>query len=336
MNQKTLTYYLLFFISASFLSLGFFLYTPGQDHPGAITLHGNKTWYMNFRRTNIMQVQDRDILYHHIGKSIDYAKKADIIILGHSMALFGIDWELIEAFEKKYQIKIYNMASASDASGEFLLRTVEKYKLHPSIWVINADDHENSFFKNFLQNGAKGTAQDVVDYSKWQAFKNILSKNIKWKTEMLMRYFLPGTLVNLIYPQTPIYNYRSVISGNWNNSDWPGYNAENATFVNDREPNCHALKEEYEWADQYVNRLHTGDIVLTQIPHTRSCRPRVQEIAAHLKAPFISVDWHGMTSFDRGGHLDHAGAKKFTTALLHQLEQTDAFKKLIRERNKQS
>ncbi len=325
--------HLFLFCCACMLCLMTFLYTPNEDHIGAISLHNDTTWYMNFRRANSMQFQDRDVLYHRIGKSIKHAKKADIIILGHSMALFGLDWQMLNAFAKKNHVRIYNMASASDASGEFSLRIIEKYHIHPSIWIINADDHENNFFKVVLQNTDIGTAAYVVKYSRWQAFKNILSKNITWKTELLFRQIMPKKVIDVFYPNESIFNYRSITTGNWNNENWPGYSAKNDTFKNDREPNCHMAQDEALWATQYIKRLKQGDVILTLVPYIKSCRPRVKELANYLKVPFISIDWQGMTSVDHGGHLDSAGAKMFTSALLQQLEKNPDFKKLILKRS---
>ena len=58
----------------------------------------------------------------------------------------------------------------------------------------------------------------------------------------------------------------------------------------------------------------------------------VGEIAKALDVPFISVDWEGMTSFDLGGHLDGRGAEKFTREVLKQLEQTEVFQRLQKEK----
>ena len=52
----------------------------------------------------------------------------------------------------------------------------------------------------------------------------------------------------------------------------------------------------------------------------------MNEIAAALGVPFLSIDWKNMTTFDKGGHLDAEGARKFTEAVLDQLVQTKAFR----------
>ena len=70
-------------------------------------------------------------------------------------------------------------------------------------------------------------------------------------------------------------------------------------------------------------------IVLTVVPHTHSCRQKIETIANFIHYPFIYVDWHGLTSFDQGGHLDHQGAIKFTDNFLNSLEKMGVFKNLM-------
>lgn len=300
-----------------------------QDHPGAI---GTKDWYMNFRRSNTTQALDREVMYHGVGHSMEHARDADIIILGHSMGLFAFDWRLLQEFSKDHGLKIFNLSSGGDTGGEFLLQVALKNGLRPKIWLINADDHEKDFFSDYVSAIAKGEAADVMSYGSTRALLNTIGRNLKWRFEILLRQLLPRFAVALIYPAEPIVNYRSVQHGNWQNDDWPGYKAENPAITNAREPDCHAAPEVIATAKKYVKRLGSGEAVLTLIPHANSCRTKVKEIAAALGVPFLSIDWKNMTTFDKGGHLDAEGARKFTKAVLEQLVQTKAFREAVAKR----
>jgi len=278
---------------------------------------------MNFRRARANQALDRDIMYHDVGQSMTHAREADIIIIGHSMALFGLDWQTLQAFSEEHGLKIFNLASGGDISGEFLLRVAQRNRLRPKIWIINADDLTGTeFFSDYVSAIAKGEAADVMSYGWTRAVLNTISKNMKWRFEILLRDIFPRSIAALIYPVSPIFNYRSSLHGNWRNDSWPGYMAENnPPVINTREPDCHATPQVIAAAKRYVDRLGSGRIMLTLVPHTTSCRTRVEEIAEALKIPFLSVDWHGMTSFDGGGHLDSKGAKRFTEMMLQALER---------------
>jgi hypothetical protein len=150
--------------------------------------------------------------------------------------------------------------------------------------------------------------------------------------QLLLQNVLPRSVVALMHSAEPIFNYRSAQDGNWRNEGWPGYRGPNPTMTNDREPDCQATSEVIAAAKKYVQRLGSGDVVLTLIPHSNSCRTKVQEIAVALGVPFLAVDWKNMTTFDGGGHLDAEGGKKFTAAVLDQLVQTRAFREAVAER----
>ena len=83
-----------------------------------------------------------------------------------------------------------------------------------------------------------------------------------WKIELLLRNICPTIFLHVIYPQESIFNYRSVIHGNWNNDNWPGYLTKNNTFANTNELSCHATKEELIWADS-LKLNSRGVIMLT-------------------------------------------------------------------------
>lgn len=156
---------------------------------------------------------------------------------------------------------------------------------------------------------------------------------MRWKIEAKLQEILPKSIYRILYPYKPVFTYRSILHGNWNNDYWPKFNTKNPIINNQREPDCHATLEEFNLAKKYMNRLKSGDVVLTLMPYNKSCRPRVNEIAHYLKTPFISIAPKGMTYFDGGGHLDKAGAKKATLQFLSQLEKLPSFKKLIAERS---
>jgi hypothetical protein len=105
---------------------------------------------------------------------------------------------------------------------------------------------------------------------------------------------------------------------------------EHPSLTNAREPDCHATPESIGAAGKYVQLLGSGEVVLMLIPHSKSCRTKVKEIAAALGVSFLSIDWRNMTSFDGGVHLDAEGARKFTKAMLGELVQTKAFREVLR------
>ena len=118
-----------------------YFWAQDGDHLTAVTRSGSSLWYQDLAGNHVTEIQDQDLFFHDIGRSIDYARRADIIILGSSLVSFALSEEVIrERLEKPYGLKFYNMAFVGVASGEFSRRIIEKYGLRPRLWIINADD----------------------------------------------------------------------------------------------------------------------------------------------------------------------------------------------------
>jgi len=136
--------YLACLVGATALILGgscLYLGRQEGDHFAAISPPGQPSWYLNLAGNYVTEIQDQDLFFHDIGRSIDSARRADIIILGSSLVSFAVSEELIrERLDKPYGLNFYNMAFVGVASGEFSRRIIEKYGLHPRLWIINADD----------------------------------------------------------------------------------------------------------------------------------------------------------------------------------------------------
>ncbi len=325
--------YLLIFICSCLLSIMlFFIYmTHGRDHLGAISLHGDKHWYRTYDDKFNQQAQDRDIFYHHIGRSIDEAKKADIIILGHSMVLFGLRNDLIEAFEKKYHIKIYNLATAGDGSGEFIRRVIKRWGLHPKLWIINADDHGGSFFSVSLDdfgNFGKSSAPNVVAYSRLNAYLNVWGRNILWRLGDFSHqiYQFLGEPELFLHPISHVF--RNIKNGNWDLSQNCYYMNPGLPIKVLRDQNCHATGDEVIESLYYRDDIG-GDILLMLIPHSEYCPKRLSELADNLgvesmlfqpKPSYFTIDQ---------SHLNKKGAIAFTKDFLNALEKTQAFKRVI-------
>ncbi|MGA7805250.1 hypothetical protein [Bradyrhizobium sp.] len=291
------------------------IYSPGEDHLAAIPLNGDGAWYYNYGIYS--EIQDNDIFFHGIGHSIENAQQADIIFLGTSRPLLGIDWRLFEAFEQKHHLKMFNMAFAGVPSGEFALRIIQKWALKPKMWVIDVGELHNSFFSMTWTSafGASATER-VVSYGRLRAFKNVLGRNLVWRLK------IPFGLLN------QGRSFRSAKTGNWYLDGWPNYLSTSNPRIQTVIDSCPAPPEELEDARHYVEALG-GIAVLTQTPNKDSCARRVLDIASALTTPAITVDATQFTTADGGTHLDRIGAHEYTAVLFSQLEQLPAFRKLF-------
>ncbi len=326
---------LLLAVCAALLFWGLGKMKAGSDHFGQIPLNGDPSYYQNWGDHVTREIQDRDIFYHHVGKSIDYAKKADIIILGHSMLLFGLRGEILAQFEKKYGIKIYNLASAGDASGEFLRRVIKRWGLRPKLWIINADDHAANFFNVSLDDfGASNgsSAIRVVKYNRINGYLRVVGRNLRWRIEDLLIAYLPTKITKRLFSAPVLTCWRHVQSGNWYLDQTPVYvKPDNSLIKLARPQDCHTNPEEIQRAQKYLSEIE-GHSILMLMPYHNFCPLRVREIAKALKIEAVLPKRVAFSTWDNGGHLDRKGAIAFTQLFLAQLEHTTAFKKLVHDK----
>jgi hypothetical protein len=333
--HKGLHNFFLAFVAAGFVyfaAIGALMWCVEGGIFTPILLPTDPSWFMDFRKTylpNRTEAQDRDVLYYGFGSLIEHARDADIVILGHSMTLFGFDWRLLDEFANSHGIRIVNLGSGGDVSGEFLLRVIEKFRIKPKIWVINADDYVDgrAFFVPQIDETTEGEAGQVMR-SGWLAARVRFSlKNLEWRIDAFYESLIMALPI-ILHPPTAIVNFRSDRNGAWLNDTWPHYrDTSNSIFVN--EPKCRENDQEEKSADLYVRRLHavapSSSAVLTLIPYARACNYATGKIADSLGVPFVDIPPVGFTSFDGGNHLDGAGARRFTTEFLNQLKALEPF-----------
>jgi len=319
-----------------FAGLAAWVYAPGQDHLAAIAVNGDPQWFLNYEVG--YEIQDTEILYHNIGHSIANARDADIIFVGWSKVVFGIDWRVFDEFSRKHHVKMFNLAIVGAQSGEIFRLLKDRFGLRPKIWVINADrdvvnDYRYGFFHMSLGGGGPGASQipRVVKYSWLHAFKDVVGRNLRWRLEMML---------GLLHEP---HSYRSATTGNWYLDQWKYYTydknpkvplweqriVDGKSRITDRsDPSCPAPPEEIAEAKAYQEAMG-GTFVLIQLPSVFACAQRIHEIAAALDVPAFTVDPTQFSATDGGGHLDGISARKYTTMLFDWLEQQPEFQRLF-------
>jgi len=318
-------------LGALFLAVFSWWGVARRDHFASIPLDGDTAWYRNYGDRVTREIQDRDILYHDIGHSIDEARRADIIFLGHSMLLWGLQHDVIDAFARRHGLRIYNLASAGDGSGEFLRLVVKRWDLHPRLWIINADDHAANFFNVSLDDfGASGksSAISVVKYGRVRGFLNVVGRNLRWRLEDKILALAPEGWLKPLFPGPGLAVWRSATDGNWYLDRVPAFvQPNNADIKVTRSQDCHTDPGEVARARHYLDDIG-GATVLMLAPYHEFCPQRVRELAAALDVEALIPPDAQYSSADGGGHLDKRGAIAFTGFLLGALEQTAAFKAL--------
>lgn len=295
------------------------IYSPDQDHLGSISLNGDGSWFHNYEIG--FEIQDQEIFFNGIGHSIANAQRADVIFLGPSTVLFGIDWRLFEEFERKHHLRMFNMSFAGIGSGAFSLELIKKWGLHPKLWIINAEEYKgdfnNSFFHMSLPTGGSFRAPgDAVKTGWLRAYLNVLGRNIRWRFKLAM-----GGLQH--------DSYRSVVSGNWYLDNWPNQMLDSNPHITSWVGrHCPENADEVVGAHRFFDAIG-GAKILIQVPSVLACAQRINELASALSVPSFTVDPEPFTSGDGGGHLDRVSSRKYTALLFTWLERQPEFQKLF-------
>jgi hypothetical protein len=305
------------------------------DHFAAMTPAGKVSWYEDLAGDYVTEIQDQDLFFHNIGRSIDHARRADIVMLGSSLVSFALsDGTIHDRLEKPYGWKFYNMAFVGIASGEFSRRIIEKYDLHPRLWIINADDGGgggNFFSRNLTRSfGADVKSISASQHGRVQAYYDVIRRNLRWRVEdataETRKRLFPASASKTVIPRFS----RSDETGAADMSFFPRFLADNNPRVKMmRDPDCHTTPEVIAAARDFIRALGS-QVVLTLVPNFHGCLTQVREIAEAVGVEVVLPARTDYSSWDNGGHLDRNGSIEFTRDLVRALEKSAAFQALSR------
>jgi hypothetical protein len=296
------------------LFIGVFCFSRGQDHFAAISLDRDGKWFANYVIND--PILDTDIFFHGIGRSIEHAREAEIIFVGTSRVVFGLNWRVFDAFAQEHRLKMFNMAFAGVMSGNFSKLLIHKWDLKPRLWVVDVYTYDstygNSFFKPDQYIG--GNEGPSMRRSWLEAYLHVAMIDFRWRWKM--------ALGGMDAPSS----YRSGETGNWYNDRWPAYLMTSLPKMGSSKTNCPADPREVVAVRDFVKQLD-GDVVLTQVPSIFSCEQRIREMAEAAGVPYFAPNPAGYSTTDGGGHLDGISSARYTREFFAWLEKTDGFRR---------
>jgi hypothetical protein len=309
------------------------------DHILAKPFASDPSTYRAFSDYPHPEIQDRDVYFHNIGRSIEEARKADIIILGHSVWFYALDDEQIRAFNAKHGLRIFNMASAGNSSGDFIRAVTKRWDIHPRLWVINADDEAVSFFNPGIDDAAAPTgsasSMQIVKTSRAKGFFLAFARNARWRLTDLIGY-LPARLQQWIFPRfaSRFEAWRSVETGNWLFPAGTVYDGLRDNPFKAPLKSCPVSDAEVSSARGFITDIG-GPVVLTLVAYARWCPQRVNDLAQALGVEEFLPPSTDYSNLD-GRHMDRRGAKAYTAWFLDALASTREFGRLISDQRLQA
>lgn len=280
-----------------------------RDLPGP---KGNN-WRLSYYEAGAPISTDHDVFYYGISPSMKRAKEADIIILGHSMTLFGFEKDLTAEFTRRHQVSLFHLGLLSETGSEFFLKLMERFRLRPRIVLVMLEYQGRLAF---CEDGLTPFAASVIaEGAIRRRLQNILNERVRW--------WISGKKPTHLL-------FRSEENGLLDAAAWPGYEEIHQAFPTEQD-NCPSPSPEImAKAAALRDRIakQGGRLVLFVVPGRSNCITGTQEIARQLGITFLEIDGKEMTSFDDGYHLDRAGAILFTERFLAALAASPVFQSI--------
>jgi len=238
-------------------------------------------------------------LYFNLGNSVAPVKRADVLFLGNSRALFGFRRDALRSFFESMGLRYYVLAFGHGEDSVFARALIEKHDLHPKWVVINADP----FFREEIGwFGAK-----VVRESRFDALKFRLETYATFTVSRSLHRRLPY-LSPLQTFQEFIW-YRSRSDGTVTLTGFRDIRRPRGAQGMDLNP---AMFEEAKRFKAVMDRRGIK-MVLTCVPPLSPASARV--LGASLGVPVLVPEVPGLRTFD-GSHLYRESGERFTSALL--------------------
>ncbi|MFT6958612.1 MAG: hypothetical protein ACJAYC_003632 [Halieaceae bacterium] len=239
-------------------------------------------------------------LYHDIGRSIDHARNADILIIGNSRAQLGFSEKVMVGEAEKLGLKIFNLAVGHSDSARFARDLISRHDLKPLIVIANGG---HFFYGNKYSNWAS----EVVNMSRWEANKTFFEYSMAWQLETRLHRHLPylDQFERWRYPWT---HYRSVQTGWWRNTVVP-----KARYPVNAGIEADSYKRSLVVARELKTELENrgAQLILSIAPHRKVRSGHLPYLSKELDIPYILVPFDGLETAD-SSHLTPASAVTFS------------------------
>ena len=270
-------------------------------------------WRLSYYEAGQPVSMDHDVFYYGIGPSMERAKEADILILGHSMTLFGFEKDRTAEFARRHGVALFHLGLLSETGSEFFLKLMDRFRLRPRLVLVMLEYQGRLAF---LEDGLTPFASSVISEG---AIRRRLSTTLNER----VRWWIGGEKPTHLL-------FRSQENGLLEAAAWPGYEERHQAFPTEFN-NCPSPSPEMVVRAVALRNgiaKQGGRLVLFVVPGRSNCLAGTREIARQLGIALLEIDGKEMTSFDDGYHLDRAGAILFTERFLEVLAASPVFQNM--------
>ena len=297
--MKILTTFIISFFCPSFI----WIYFSGKDHKNLPIDIPNNYFISATERESI----DHSFFWNNNDNILDFVSNSDILLLGNSRMLHGIDSKILRDFNLKSQYDIYNFAFDSGEPVGFPLEIIKNEKLSPKFIVIHVGPY---IFNDFIT----GQWRNIAIRSEWFGYR----QNFDFANNTMLQNYLHDLIPKCRYWQKHTYRrFRSY---------------ENGSIVFDTSMNKSIPFEiidnpSFEFRKNFLNVAHATSkmckqkniqLILTQVPAPDINIQLLPALAKELDVRYVEAIPSKLCTYDNS-HLTKESAIEYTNLFLDKL-----------------
>ena len=272
-------------------------------------------WYADY--TPGRDAYSHRIFWHDIGKSVENARRADVVFFGDSRTLFALSPEVARPFFADRGLRWFQLSFAHGERLAFALNVMQRHAIEPRLAIVDAG--------RFFQPGVSSLGLSLVsEAGTWPGLRDGFETRAQYAFDANVRPIFPHLLPMLF----DVGSSRGLLDVMRSPDDgaWLVRRYRDTTFPLEFHdvPLSQLPDAQYAKVFQQLIEQNGGRLVLTHVPADGSNRARAASLAAQLGVPFVAPQLDGLVTAD-GIHLAPESARRFATALLSELEESGAF-----------
>lgn len=246
----------------------------------------------------------QSILYHDLGRSIENARRADVLFLGNSRMPMGLREEFLVPRAEQLGLRVFSLGCGYAELLRFPLEVIRKHDLRPRVVVVSGGPH-------MFYDGLSPVAEEALAMTRWDAAMGWLEVAGAWN----LRTRLHAALPRLDFFDRRLHSrwitYRSARTGWWRPVAEP----------QGRYQTTLAEKPITDWSGvlPFARELQReledrgAQLVLTLVPYVNARVGHLAFLSSELGVPAIVPSFDGVTVAD-GSHLNRESAEAVSVA----------------------
>ena len=262
---------------------------------------GGAAYYLGYSRGGV----DEYALYHDLDGAAAAVRRADVLFLGSSRAMFALPRETLAPFFARRGLRFYVLAFGYNESNVLPEAIIRRYDLRPRLVIVNADpfftDEPSAFARRVL-------SETAFDARKFR-FETVAADEVRRRLHRLVPYF------EIAGPNRDWVWFRSREDGTTHVAAADGVPSRVRPSAELPGADARLVATASRFRDEMAAR--GAAIVLTAVPPRAS--GAAEGIASTLGVPFLDPPLRRLRTLD-GSHLDLPSARAYSEALLAELE----------------